>query len=889
MHSIWKAMFGRLREEREMSEEMASHIENRSADLMKAGLPRNEAVRLARLEFGNIENYKESCRDARGFRLLDELLQDLRYAFRMMRRTPAVTVVAVLSLAMGIGANTAVYSLLNALLLRTLPVQQPQRLVVLREESSEGPGGASSYPLFLRMRSGLAGKVLEDVAATSLPGASNITIPGGDSIRVVTEDVSANYFTFLRVSLVAGANFGPHEDKIGAAPVAIIGERLWKSRFAGSSSVIGKLLVVNDRPVRVIGIAPAEFSGMQVDTAVDLWMNVTANDPPAYLTRRGFAFLQLFGRLRPGFTVAQADAAARTIFNLDQKEAYSQLPAKKRGVVSQRRMSVETGDTGFSMLRQQFSLPLRIVMVIVAMILLIVCANIANLLLARMATRRREVSTRISLGAGAGRLVRQFLTEASLLAGMGALIGIALAWWGDLVLVQLLPSGEVPIILDVHPDARVLLFSAAISLGSVVIFGIAPALRVLRLDVTAGLKVDPGANVGQLSRPSLGKLLVVAQVALSMVLLFGAALLVRTLINLRNVDAGFHPQHVVTFGLSLPRAYSRAQQATVSENFVKTLRTEVGITGVSAAWPGAFTDGRWDGTFEIVGQSEDDTKKANLLAIDTDFFSVLRIPMLAGRDFAPQDRAGTPNVVVINKAMAMSYFQGQYPVGQKIFGQASATEASPATVIGVVHNARHWGLRAKPVPTIYFPITQVPPRWAPEFLLRTNMGLTQATAAIRDATATVNGQLRLDVVHTLDEKVNNYLERERLLASISGAFGLLALTLAAAGVYGVISYGVTRRTSEIGLRMALGADRSQVLSMIVREAAIIPLVGVAVAIPAAIAMSHVAESVLFGVKPGDMWSLVGSGIIMLAIAMVAASIPARRAVRIDPISVLRHE
>lgn len=889
MHWIWRAMFRRSREEAEMSEEITSHLENLGADLMKSGIPREEAMRRARLAFGGVEKYKETCREAKGFILFNAFSQDVRYAFRIMRRTPTVTAIAILSLAMGVGANTAVYSLVNALLLKALPVQQPKQLVLLRESSSEGPGAASSYPLYLRMRSGLAGKALEDLAATALPGSASITAPGGDSIKVVSEDVSANYFKVLGVSLVMGADFSAAEDKIGSPPAAIISERLWRARFDGSHSVIGKLLVIDDRPVRVLGVAPAKFYGMQVDSAVDIWKNVTANDPPEYLTRRGFNFLQLFGRLRPGVTVAQASAAARTIFDVDQKEAYSQLPTKKKGILSQRHLIVETGDTGFSMLRQQFSLPLRIIMGMVATILLIVCANIANLLLARMMARRREVSTRISLGASGARLLRQFLTESCLLAAIGGLLGIALGWWGDNALLRLLPRGDVPITLDVRPDMSVLFFSAAISLGSVLLFGLAPALQAFRLDVIAGLKIDAAADVGQHGGLRLGKLLVVTQVALCMVLLFGAGLFVHTLVNLRNIDAGFQSEQVVTFSVSMPRAYSHAQQGAASQSLVKMLRTEGGITAASAAWPGAFTRGRWSGTFGVVDESLDQSKKANLLAVDTGLFSVLRIPMLAGRDFGLRDTAGAPNVVVINEALAMTYFRGKNPVGEKIFGQASATQSSPATIIGVVHDALHWGLHEKAVPVIYFPISQVPPRWTPEFLLRTSLGVPQVAAAIRKAAARVDGQLRLDVIQSLNEQVNDYLERERLLASVSGTFAVLALVLAAVGIYGVIAYGVTRRTSEIGLRMALGADRSQVIGMIIRDAAIIPLVGLAVGIPLALASSRVAGSLLFGVKPGDIWSLVGSGIIMLAVAIVAASIPVHRAVRIDPLTVLRHE
>ncbi len=861
-----------------MAEELAAHIGHRAADLVRHGIPPDEALRRARIEFGGIENCKENCREARQSLLeagLNQLKQDVRYALRGMRRNPGVAAIAILSLAIGIGANTGVYSILNALLLRPLPVPQPDRLVLLRESGIRGPG-ASSYPVFSRLRTSLAGKVFEDIATIEIPRQATVSLSGGDPMDIVRENVSANYFSVLGVRLIAGTNFRSAEEKIGAARVAIVSERWWRARFPASQSAVGSIMLVDELPTRVIGIAPAAFTGFEAEAATDLWVNLTATEHPEQLTHRGYNFLQLFGRLRPGIGIPQASAAARAVFEAYQEEELSSVPPERRAL-DRRRIDVVPGGTGISMLGQLFALPLRIVMGVVAMLLLICCANIANLLLGRMAARTREIATRVALGAGSARLIRQFLTESAMFAAAGGALGLALAWWSARALLRLLPDRGIPIDLDVSPDWRVLCFTAALSVGSVVLFGLAPALSVRRTNVSLGLKGDLRA----------GNILAIAQVALSVILIFGAGLFLRTLTNLKNVDLGFAPEHVVTFSVTVPRAYTDQRKAAITQRLIAGMRAQSGIVAVSAS-NGVLSRGGMDFDLQIVGKPHIFYGKQNPMVMYTgpEFLSVLRTPLVAGRQFRDDDNADSAPVAMINEAFATAHFAGENPIGQQFLWRRSPV---PMTIVGVARDVRHWDIRDRARPAVYVPLGQRQLPWMPEFVVRANAQVSLVAAAVRAAVSEVDGQLRLGRIQTLDKTVDDFLERERLLASLSSAFGIIALILATVGIYGVIAYGVTRRVSEIALRMALGASRPEVLRMIVRESVVIPLAGIVIGAPVAFAASRVTASLLFGVQPGDAASMAGAGALMVCMAIVAAVVPARRAMRIDPISVLRHE
>src|SRR6266853_484285 len=480
IRSLWNGLWRRSNLEREMDDELRLHLEERADALAKSGLTRQEAVRRARLEFGAVENYKEQCREARGLRWPSELMQDLRYAVRMARKSHSVTIVAFLSLALGIGANTAIFSILNSLLLTPLPIRDPGRLAHLQiwRQTSRG---SSSYPLYQRFRAKLGGKLFEDMCATGAPSAASAALPGADPVQIVQASVSANYCDVLGVRMIRGQALGLDQDKIGSAAAAVISERFWTNRLGSDPGIVGKTLLINEKPATIVGIAGGDFSGVEIGNAVDLWVNVTSTDPKP-LAQDGYNFLQVFGRLAPNASLGETQAAVQTVFATFRREQRAGEPdtARSRQLAQQEHVAVESGATGISRLRERFALPLRIIMGVVALVLLIACANITNLLLARAAARQREIATRLSLGAGTARLFRQFLTESLLLSVCGGLLGLVVATWTSQHLFSLIPQGPIPVSLDVHLSWRVLLFTSAVSIGVGLLFGIIPALRVSR-------------------------------------------------------------------------------------------------------------------------------------------------------------------------------------------------------------------------------------------------------------------------------------------------------------------------------------------------------------------------------------------------------------------------
>ncbi|HYL76250.1 MAG TPA: ABC transporter permease [Bryobacteraceae bacterium] len=896
IRSFFDGLFRRTRIEDNLAEELRLHIEERADVIERTGVDRAEALRRARLEFGAVENYKERCREARGLRWPDELRQDLRYAIRAARKSPGVTVVAILSLALGIGANTAIFSILNSLLLTPLSVRDPGRLVILDVWRTQGRG-AASYPLYLKLREGLRDKLLEDVCASGSPAAITVSVQGSEPVKAVQELVTANYFDVLGVRLIAGQAFGKWQEALGSAPVAVISERFWR-RLGGDPVILGKTLGIGDKRVPVIGIAGGEFGGTEIGASVDVWSNVTSGDQTR-LVDEGWNFLSIFARLGPTSRVSEIQAATTTVVERLQNERAGKMLASERSrrLAREARVVVEPGATGISKLRQRFALPLRIVMGVVALVLLIACANITNLLLARAAARQREIATRLSLGAGPGRLFRQFLTESMLLAIGGGLLGLLVAKWTSSLLLGLIPPGSVPLALDVHLNWRVLLFTSAVSITVGLLFGIVPALRVSRTQLASTLRASSSGTV----RP--GKLLSVAQIALSTMLVFAAGLFVRTLVNLKNVDSGFRPEHVVTFDLAMPKEYSETKKVETERLAVERLSALPGVASASMCWPGAFNGGRFSGNFQIPGAPipESQQRDIDYLLVSPNFFRTMGSTVMAGRDFEGRDSASArPNasvkidlsgvtVAIVNESLARTYFPGRNPVGLKIQPFPQSSTPVVAEIVGVARDIRHFGLREKPTPALYLPMSEMDAPWAPTVEIRLSKDLGAVAREFQRALAEIDPRLGIVDLQTMDQAINTYLEKERLLATIGGLFSSVALVLAAVGLYGVMSYAVARRTKEFGLRMALGAQRRQVLDMIFRDGVGVALLGVALGVPAAMALSRFLASLLFDVKAGDVGSLFAPMVVMLGTAMIAVLLPAWRATRVDPMVALREE
>lgn len=897
IRSFLDSLFRRATMEQNLEQELSLHIEERADAIEQTGVDRAEALRRARLEFGAVENYRERCREARGLRWPDELRQDLRYAIRAARRSPGVTVVAVLSLALGIGANTAIFSILNSLLLTPLSVRDPGRLVILEMWRTQGRG-ASSYPLYLKLREALRDKLLQDVCASGSPAAIAVTLQGAEPVKAVQELVTANYFDVLGVRLIAGQAFGKGQEALGSAPVAVISERFWRRRLGADPAIIGKTLGIGEKRVPVIGIAGGEFGGTEVGASVDVWSNVTSGDQTR-LVDEGWNFLSVFARLAPASRVSEIQAATTTVVELLQNERAGKMLASERSrrLAREARVVVEPGATGISKLRQRFALPLRIVMGVVALVLLIACANITNLLLARAAARQREIATRLSLGAGPARLFRQFLTESILLAISGGLLGLLVATWTSRLLLGLIPSRNVPLALDVHLNLRVLLFTSTVSIAVGLLFGIVPALRVSRTQLAHTLRLNTGGTV----RP--GRLLSVAQIALSTMLVFAAGLFVRTLVNLKNVDSGFQPEHVVTFDLAIPKDYAEAKKIEAERLAVERLSALPGVTNASMCWPGAFNGGRFSGNFQIPDAPipESQQRDIDYLLVSPNFFHTMGSTVLAGRDFDGRDSANARSnasvkidpsgvtVAIVNDSLARTYFPGRNPVGLKIQPFPQSREPVMAEIVGVARDIRHFGLREKPVPALYLPMGEMDAPWAPTVEVRLSKDLGTAAREFQRVLAGIDPRLGIENLQTMDQAINAYLEKERLLATIAGLFSSVALLLAAVGLYGVMSYAVARRTKEFGLRMALGAQRRQVLDMILKDGAGVALLGVALGVPAAMALSRFLASLLFDVKPSDVGSLITPLLVMLATAVIAILLPAWRATRVDPMVALRDE
>lgn len=897
IRSFFDGLVRRARVEENLVEELRLHIEERADAIERTGVDRAEALRRARLEFGAVENYKERCREARGLRWPDELRQDLRYAIRAARKSPGVTVVAILSLALGIGANTAIFSILNSLLLTQLSVRDPGRLVILDIWRTQGRG-AASYALYLKFREELQGKLLDDVCASGSPAAITVAVDRAEPMKAVQELVTANYFDVLGVRLIAGQAFDKGQEALGSAPVAVISERFWRGRLGADPTILGKTLQIGDKRVPVIGIAGGEFNGTEVGASVDVWSNVTSGDQNR-LVDEGWNFLSIFARLRPTSRVSEIQAAAQVVVERLQNERAGKMLASERSrrLAREARVVVGSGATGISKLRQRFAVPLRIVMGVVALVLLIACANITNLLLARAAARQREIATRLSLGAGPGRLFRQFLTESMLLAIGGGLLGLLVAKWTSSLLLGLIPSGSVPLALDVHLNLRVLLFTSAVSIGVGLLFGIVPALRVSRTQLAHTLRLNSGGTV----RP--GKLLSVAQIALSTMLVFAAGLFVRTLVNLKNVDSGFRPEHVVTFDLAMPKEYSETKKVETERLAVERLGALPGVVSASMCWPGAFNGGRFSGNFQIPGAPipESQQRDIDYLLVSPNFFRTMGSTVMAGRDFEGRDSASArPNasvqiglsgvtVAIINESLARTYFAGRNPVGLKIQPFPQSSKPVIAEIVGVARDIRHFGLREKPTPALYLPMSEMDAPWAPTVEVRLGKDLGAAAREFQRALAGIDPRLGIADLQTMDQAINAYLEKERLLAAIGGLFSSVALVLAAVGLYGVMSYAVARRTKEFGLRMALGAQRRQVLDMILVDGAGVALLGVALGVPAAMALSQLLASLLFDVKASDAGSMAAPMLVMLATAMIAVLLPAWRATRVDPMVALRSE
>jgi putative ABC transport system permease protein len=871
------------RMESEMDAELRFHLETYAEDLVRSGLPRHEAMRQARLEFGGIDRTKEECREARGARLFETLVQDLSYGVRLMLRTPGFTVIAVTALALGIGANAAIFSVVNAVLLRPLDYKDPDRLVTILHYGT-GPVAVANY-LDWRDQS----RSFEAIGAADY-WSPNLT--GRDSPEHLRGlRVTQSVLPMLGIKPLIGRLFVPGEDQKGAEHEVILSYGLWQRRFSTDANVLGGTIALDGEAYTIIGVMPREFKFAPFwATHAELWA------PNAFGERvhnRGGNSLRIFARLKPGVTLAQARAEMATITaRLEQ-----QYPGTNRHVVVTPLKEKVVG---------QVEAPLLVLLGAVGFVLLIACANVAHMLLARAAARQKELAVRAALGARRSRLIRQFLTENLILAAAGGAAGLLLALWGTHALIALSPA-NIPRVDAITMDSRVVLFLLAITVLTSVAFGVAPAMQASAVNLSNTLKQSGRGMSDGIRRNRLRSFLVASEFALALMLLIGAGLMIRSFLALQLVDPGFNPHNVLAMVVSV--AGSKEAEPGRREIFYRQLLERVralpGVESAAGINHLPLAGDLWDWPFVIEGRPKPgpgESPDAIYRIVTPEYFRSMRLPLLRGRDISVADNESTPGVVIINERAAQTYWPGENPLGKRISFDGNEKDPSAwLTVIGIVRDAKQGDWRATPDPEVYLAafqnhdflgdsLKEIGTHMTYITLVVRTAGDPGALApAIKNSVWSLEGNLPISEVVTMDRVVTDKNAQSRFEMLILGTFAAVALVLAAVGIYGVMSYSVSRRTHEIGVRISLGASRTDVLQLVVREGMALALLGSGVGLGGAIVLSRLMTKLLYGVAPTDPLTFVAVASLLIVVALTATFIPARRATRVDPMVSLRCE
>jgi predicted permease len=833
---------------------------------------------------------------------MDLLWNDLRFALRTLARNPAFTAVVLATLALGIGANSAIYGLMDQVMLKPLPVHRPERLVLLDAPGIFSGRGSSQYssfepmsqPMFEGLRDGAP--VFSGVLAQWLAGAN---FKAGESTENVTVGlVSGSFFEVLGVRPALGRVFASDDDRTpGGHPLVVLGHRFFESRLAGDRSVVGRTVHVNGHPMTVIGVAPAGFYGLDVGNSVDAYVPLAMQKEvlPTWPATRGdwrTRWLTVIARLRDGVSREQATAAANVVYaQLLQEDVKTvTTSAKNRAQFLQKKLDLKPGGRGVSWLRDMAGSPLLALMGMVGLVLLIACANVANLLLARGSSRQREMAVRLALGAGRGRLVQQLLMESVLLSILGGALGLLLAGWLGRVLIAALPFDQATLALSAQADLRVALFTLAVSLLTGVLAGLVPALQSTRLPIAPTLKNEAGAVLGGTRPFRLRKALVVAQITLSLLLLVGAGLFTRSLMNLRALDPGFQPDRLIAFTVDPSLSgHDALQGGLLLERLRAELAAEPGVRAVSLAAVALMSNSDESSTVMVEGYQakEDENMNPNFNAVGPGFFATLGMPLVRGRDLGPGDARGAPKVAVVNESFARYFFGQEDPIGRR-FGRKREGKFD-TEIVGVVRDGKAASLREETKRFVYTPYAQRNVLDSMTFYVRSGADADTLMARVPALVRRVDPELPATQMRTMRAQIAQSLFAERMVAALSAAFGLLATILAALGLYGVMAYAVSRRTREIGIRMALGAPRASVLAMVLRDVAVLVGIGVALGLPGGYGLGRVLESQLYGLRALDPLTFAVATVTLVVTALLAGFIPARRAVRVDPMVALRYE
>src|SRR5262245_8821095 len=863
-----RAFFFKSKMEEELDEEVRFHLEREIEENIARGMSPEEARYAALRSFGGVERVKEESRDERGIRLFDEVWQDLRYGARMLRTQPGFTLIAVITLALGIGANTAIFSVVNAVLLRPLPCEDPDRLVVFWTAPQQGRTEACSLPDFADWRE--QSRSFERMAAFT-DGAFNLT-GVGEAERLNGQVITSDLFPALSIPLAFGRSFLPDEDRPGVSGVVILSYGLWQRRFGSNPDVVGHSVTIDGRDHTVVGIAAPD---LWVFRDVDLWVPLAMD--PAQAGRRS-DFLFVVGRMKPGVSLDQARAEMNAISALLEQQ-YPQKNSGWRAVLVSRHEAFVGNSRDM----------LLVLLAAVGFVLLIACANVANLLLARAATRGREIAIRAAVGAGRGRLVRQLLTECILLALMGGAVGVILAILGIDALVGF-GAKIIPRSSEIGVDARVLCFTVLLSTAAGALFGLAPALQVSRLKLNDALKEGDRSGTssgGRRLRPAL----VVSELSLCLILLIGVSLMVKSLYRLLNLDAGFNRENLLTMQISLPEIkYGSDQQvAAFYQRLIEGVRGVPGVVSATAVSPLPLSGMGSNLAFGIAGRpagAPDAGGDANVLSVGDRYIETMGIPLLLGRPITEQDGQGGPKAALINQTLARRYFDGQNPIGHQVtFDGPQTTSASWITIVGVMADTKHH-VRA---PAVYPSLYVAPSVHSTALVARAQDDTSSLISAVRAEVRKLDRDLPVHDIQTMDHALRARLGPERFAAFLQIIFAAVALSLAAVGLYGVMSYAVSQRTREIGIRMALGARRSDVMTMVIGQGMKLAGAGILIGLGGALTLTRFMETLVFGASATDPLTYATIASLLIFVSFIACYLPARRATKVDPMIALRSE
>ena len=870
--------------DRDLAEEMRLHIEMRAADNRDSGQSPSEAAAAARRQFGNATRLQEVSREAWGWTMLDNLRKDIAYGARSLAANPGFTAAALLSLALGIGANTAIFSIINAVMLRTLPVADPRALVQIHMgEGGDDEVNTLIWDQIRDRQQGFSGTMAFATESFDLAD-------GGESHPAQGMWVSGDFFHVLGVPAMIGRGFTAADDRPGGGPdgaVAVVSYGFWQRNFPGDRGVIGKTIHLNRHPFVIVGVTPPWFNGLDIDRRFDVAVpigSLGALHPNAAADPRHYWWLRMMGRIPEGRTIQQTDDRLRAITpEILRATMPAEGSAEDHAEYLKTRLHLVPAALGFSMTRARYQTALPVLMGTVALVLLIACANIANLLLARAAARRRELAVRMAIGASRGRVVRQLMTESLLLAGLGTAAGFLFAMWGSRVLVHMLSTAGNPIDIDTSPDFRLLAFTVAVGILTALLFGLAPSVRATRIGLNHALKENERGSVQGFSRFHLGTALVAAQVALSLVLLAGAGLFLGTLRNLLSVDSGFDRHNILMAGVTLPQASTAPERRQVFNELLERFRSLPGVVSAATNQLAPIGPFGWASRVKVAGFTPKSRGDSVVFfnRVSSRYFATMHTPLLMGREFNQHDDLNAPRAIIINQETARKFFGAANPVGKTI------DVPETCQVIGVVKDTKYNRLDEAPRSIAYLALAQDPdPTPDVHYAIRTAGAVESLFPSLRAAVTAVDPAISLEF-RSFDTQVKESLVQPRMVALLSTIFGALALLLAMVGLYGATAYSVVRRRGEIGIRMAMGAQRQSVVLLMLRDVALIAAVGMAAGLGVSLAASRLVKSLLFGIRPNDPLELAGAVILLAAAIALAAYIPARRAAQLDPMTALR--